>query len=104
MNVVVDAVVVVVGVVVESVVGWLVLAACNTSNVNWLHFVLSIFFTVSNRLFPCSAWVGLFPQLSAFTLTSVATQWSFEAMRFYWPDALPHTKPSTSSIAIRLCL
>jgi hypothetical protein len=25
-------------------------------------------------LFPCSAGVGLFPQLSAFTLTSIATQ------------------------------
>ena len=39
-----------------------------------ISIIIIIIITVLSPLFPCSAQVGLFPQLSAFTLTRVATQ------------------------------
>ena len=47
----------------------------------------------------CSARVGLFPQLCAFTVTSVATRLECWSDLFYWPDALPDAKASKSIIA-----
>jgi len=47
-----------------------------------VFYLFTYFFLVWSHLFPCSAWVGLFPRLSIFNLTSVATHWRFGAIWF----------------------
>ena len=64
--------------------------------------IIIIIIVILSPLFPCSAPVGLFPQLSVFTLATQLECWTIQSI--YQPARLPFNHISVVSITVYTCV